>query len=376
MPSSINRSLFLAAAALLPTFAGAVSVEDTVATVNGEPILMTEFNNEYQVALEQWKRNAPAAIGEPHMVTQLKARTLDQLIDQKLLEQDATKRKIKIHDREIDNGIGEVKERNFRRDEGGKLLSDQQVEELFKKELKRQGLNMDQFRDRIRRQLSVRKVIDEAVRPKAKVPDEKDLRAAFDKLQFIVKGSTASIAGLPEDQAQAYLALGSRLKALTAERVRVSHILVKFPPNASMVEKTTALKKAKDLRKKIEDGAEFAEVAKASSEDPESAPRGGDLDFILKGWMPPSFEKAAFDTAVGEVSQPVETQFGYHVIRVSEKKASERLEFERIKDDLGQFLYNMNMQAELEKFVKSLRSPAHIETKLPKDKEAPKEKTN
>lgn len=374
MPSS-NKILIAALVWLAPAFAGATAVEDTVATVNGQPILLSEYNNEYQVALEQWRRSAPAFLNEKDAVNQLKSRTLDQLIDQKLLEQEADKRKIKIHDREVDNGIGEVKERNFRRDESGKLNSDQQVDALFDKELKRQGLTVSQFRDRIRRQLMVRKVIDEAVRPKAKVPDDKDLHAAFDKLELIVKGSSAAVAGMPDDQAQAYLALGNRLRALTAERVRVSHILIKLPPNASLVEKNQALKKIKDIRKMIEDGADFADTAKKYSEDPESGPRGGDLDFILKGWMPPEFEKAAFNTPVGEISQPVETQFGYHLVRVAEKKASEKLEFEKIKDDLGQFLYNMNMQSELEKFVKSLRTPAHIETNLPKDA-PPKEKTN
>jgi parvulin-like peptidyl-prolyl isomerase len=347
-------------------------MEDTVATVNGQPILLSEYDNALNAALDQWKRSAPAFLDQKGAMTQLRERTLDQMIDDKLLEEEAEKRKIKIHDREIDNGITEVKERNFRRDPSGKVLSDPEVEALFSKELKKQGLSIDQFRDRIRRQLMVRKLIDEVVRPKAKQPDDKELQNTFEKLLVIVKGSTSSIAGMPQDQAQAYLALGNRLRTLTAERVRVSHILIKLPPSASMVEKNRAMKKIMDIRKMVENGGDFAELARKYSEDAESAPRGGDLDFILRGWMPKEFEKAAFGTPVGEVSQPVETQFGYHLIRVQEKKASENLDFDKIKDDLAQFLYNMNLQTELEKLVKSLREQARIETNLPKEKDSAK----
>lgn len=378
MPSSIDslrRSIILALAlACLPAGARASVMEDTVATVNGRPILLSEYQNELNAAMEQWKRNAPAFLDQKDAMDQLKARALDQMIDQKLLEQEAEKRKTKIHDREVDNGIAEVKERSFRRDESGKPLPDAEVDSLFEKELKRQGLSMTQFRDRIRRQLMVRRLIEDAVRPKAKAPGEADLRGAFEKLQRIVKGSTDSVKGMPDDQAQAFLALGNRLKALTAERVRVSHILVKVPPGASLVEKSQALQKAKDIRRMIEKGGDFAELARKRSEDAESAPRGGDLDFILKGWMPPEFEKAAFSTPVGEVGGPVETQFGYHIIRVQEKKASENLEFGKIKEELGQFLYNTNLQMELESFVKALRDQAHIEKSLPKEKDASKAK--
>lgn len=374
----VVRRLLISCVALacLATLARASVMEDTVATVNGQPILLSEYDNALNAALDQWRRSAPAFLDQKGAMAQLRERTLDQMIDDKLLEEDADKRKIKIHDREIDNGITEVKERNFRRDPSGKVLSDPEVETLFGRELKKQGLSLEQFRDRIRRQLMVRKLIDEVVRPKAKQPDDKDLHNTFEKLQVIVKGSTASIAGMPQDQAQAYLALGNRLKTLTAERVRVSHILIKLPPSASMVEKNRAMQKIRDIRKMIQNGGDFAELARKYSEDAESAPRGGDLDFILRGWMPKEFEKAAFSTPVGEVSQPIETQFGYHLIRVQEKKASESLDFDKIKDDLAQFLYNMNLQTELEKLVKSLREQARIETNLPKEKDSAKEKAN
>lgn len=90
-------------------------------------------------------------------------------------------------------------------------------------------------------------------------------------------------------------------------KVRASHILVEDES------------KANELKKEIEDGAEFAEVAKKNSKCP-SGESGGDLGFFGKGMMVKEFEDAAFSLEVGQVSEPVKTQFGYHLIIVTDKK--------------------------------------------------------
>jgi parvulin-like peptidyl-prolyl isomerase len=234
-------------------------------------------------------------------------------------------------------------------------------------ELKKEGVSQDQFHERIRKQLMMQRIIRDDVRPKVKQPDEADTKAAWDKLQFIVKGDTSAVAGMPEQEGQAYLAFGQRIKDFASERVRAAHILIKVGPKASDAEQAQALDRAKDLRKRALTGEDFGDLARKYSDDGESAPRGGDLGFIVHGYLPPDLEKAVFSTGVGEVSEPVKTDFGYHVVRVIEKKASESVSFDKVKDDVAQFLSQLRSNMELEKYVKNLRSKATIETNIPKD---------
>jgi len=111
----------------------------------------------------------------------------------------------------------------------------------------------------------------------------------------------------------------------TAEAVKVRYILIKPEPEVPLVKREAdALKAIMDARKRIvDDGEDFATVAKEVSEDPGSAPNGGDLGCFSKGQMVPEFEKAAFDLEKGEVSQPVKTDFGYHIIQVYDTKPDE-----------------------------------------------------
>ena len=108
----------------------------------------------------------------------------------------------------------------------------------------------------------------------------------------------------------------------TDEAVKVRYILIKPEPEVPLVKREAdALKKITDARKRIVDeGADFAEVAKEISDDPGSAPNGGDLGCFGKGQMVPEFEKAAFSLQKGEISQPIKTDFGYHIIQVYDIK--------------------------------------------------------
>ncbi len=119
------------------------------------------------------------------------------------------------------------------------------------------------------------------------------------------------------------------------EEAQGSHILIRFKgssvplkPNEKDLTDEEALAKAKDLRKKIVDGADFGEVAKTESDDSGSAVKGGDLGTFKHGQMVPQFDQAAFSVPVGQVSDPVKTQFGYHLIKI---KTRETKPFESAK---------------------------------------------
>lgn len=113
------------------------------------------------------------------------------------------------------------------------------------------------------------------------------------------------------------------------EQVRVSHILI----NAKACEPEARARKLLELAR--QPGADFAALAKANSDDPGSAARGGDLGFFARGRMAAAFEAAAFALKQpGELSDVVKTEFGYHVIRLEERKPAARQPFEAVRDGL------------------------------------------
>jgi len=118
------------------------------------------------------------------------------------------------------------------------------------------------------------------------------------------------------------------------EQVSAHHILVQTSPTATPEEKDAAKKKADDLTKQLREGADFATLAKANSGDPGSAEKGGDLGFFPRGRMVPAFDAAAFSQEVGKIGDPVETNFGYHIIRVDEKRPAGVKKLEDVREQI------------------------------------------
>lgn len=118
------------------------------------------------------------------------------------------------------------------------------------------------------------------------------------------------------------------------EEVRARHILIKVPPNASEELEAKIRTRVDDILSKLRSGGDFAALAKDYSEDPASAEQGGDLGFFPRGRMVPEFEKAAFSLPVGQVSEPVRSQFGFHIIRVEDKTEAGVKTFEEAEPEV------------------------------------------
>lgn len=354
--------------ALLPLAAAgqAAQVEDTVATANGKAILLSEYKKELGNVLDQYRHNAPQILEDPEKLERIKKQVLDDMVDKVLLQQEAEKKKIKVFSRELEGGVKEVKER-FRHEDDGKTLSDEELDAAFSAELKKQGLGYSQFEERIKRDLAIRKFVNETLRPQVKAPEDKDVQAFYEKVKFVVNGDTAPLKDLSEQEAGELMTLGRQLHDLLSARVRARHILIRVARDAKASERNEALKKIQGLRKQIEGGGDFDELARKNSQDPDSAARGGDLGYLVSGMTVPEFEKAAFALGVGDLSDVVESPFGYHLIRVDEKRAARKLVYDEVKDDLGQFLFGQRLQRKLEAKVKELRGAATVETFPPKD---------
>ncbi len=139
------------------------------------------------------------------------------------------------------------------------------------------------------------------------------------------------------------------------ESVKASHILVKVPQDADEKAWKDAEAKIKDIKKKLDGGADFAKLAQEMSDDPGSKAKGGDLGFFSKGRMVPEFEAAAFALKPGEVSQPVKTPFGYHLIKVVEKKDAHEKSFDEVKDQVKQNLLNQKRREALDSLLLNLK---------------------
>jgi peptidyl-prolyl cis-trans isomerase D len=118
------------------------------------------------------------------------------------------------------------------------------------------------------------------------------------------------------------------------ERVKARHILIKTQ-GKSDAEKKQLLSKAQDLLKQLKAGADFSELAKKNSDDSSNAPKGGDLGWFVRGAMVPEFDKAAFALKQGDLSDIVNTEFGYHIIKIDEKENARVKPFEEVKADLA-----------------------------------------
>lgn len=206
--------------------------------------------------------------------------------------------------------------------------------EAFQQALTAQGISEKELLDEARKQLTVQKFVESKILADVKVTDAvaKDF---YDKNQAQMK---------------------------RPEQVHARHILIRADANASAEDKQKAKAKAEDLLARAQKGEDFAKLASENSEDPGSKPNGGDLSWFSRGQMVEPFEKAAFALQPNQISPVVETQFGYHVIQVLEKKAESTVPFEEAKDRISEFLKNQQSQQAVQSRIQQLRTQGKVET--------------
>ena len=144
-------------------------------------------------------------------------------------------------------------------------------------------------------------------------------------------------------------------------QVHAKHILARVKPNAEKAKWDEAKKRVQKLRKKIvDDGAKFSKLAKENSDGP-SAKKGGDVGFIAKKQFDKDFTDAAFKLEKNQVSKPVKTKYGWHLIKVVDRRESKTVPFEKVKARLAKQLKNRKIQKRLKSYIAQLRKEAEIE---------------
>ena len=184
-----------------------------------------------------------------------------------------------------------------------------------------------------------------------KTPDFQKKLEEFKKLTLVTELFEKDVmakAKVSDQEAKDYYDKHKEEFAPTTQ-IKASHILVKTEDEA------------KKVLERLKKGEKFGDIAKAVSIDAGSAKNGGDLGYFSKGQMVPEFEKAASSLNVGETSVPVRTQFGYHIIRVTDKKKGAVIEFEKIKDMLSQKLSSGKQKEAFEKYITELKKNYKVE---------------
>ena len=264
----------------------------------------------------------------PERLARIEQNILKRLVEKELVRQAVEKAGIKVEDAEIAAAYEEYKKRF-------------QTEEQFQNYLKHGRVTEASIRERITDKRSLEKLIES-------------------------RGNLA----VDDKQGREFYAKNERFYVDKAG-VRASHILIKLNEKATPEQTKAAMEKVKKVQSELEAKKEFAEVAKKYSEGP-SAPKGGDLGFFGPGQMVKPFEEAAFKMKIGEVSAPVKTRFGLHIIKVVEKREERKKPYDEVKEQIVQTLKNKRFFQERRKLLEDLRKTAKIDSKLPEPPPAAK----
>jgi peptidyl-prolyl cis-trans isomerase C len=285
-----------------------------LARVNGEAVTKVDFDRLVKNMEVGAHQSIPAERRD-----EVFRKALDQLVTYTVLMQETRARKVTVTDDEVESNIKQMR-------------SQFPDEPAFKKALETRGMTLDKLKADTRIDISINKMVEGEVATQP-TPSDAQVREFYDKNPDKFK----------QDEA-----------------VRASHILFRVDEKADAATKKKAMDEAQSVLKQARAGADFAELAKKHSADG-SAQQGGDLNFFTKGQMVPQFDQAAFAMKPGQISDIVTTQFGYHIIKVTDHRPASTVPFEQVSGRIKDFLTEQQKQQKADAFIQSLKQKAKIE---------------
>jgi parvulin-like peptidyl-prolyl isomerase len=332
--------------------------EEAVAVVNNEAVPKTEFDRDWNAfTAEQEKIMTPEQM-TPDWEKDKKRLLLNQLIEQRLVLQEARKKGVNVSQKDVDAVVLRTKEK-FQLDAQGKPLSAEAAQEAFQKELAKEGITEKQLAKNIQNQLLAAALATQLMKDTVKAPTEEQVRKLFDA----VKDRMAHPAAASGDAQQADLdGLARDFKAASAERVRVQRVLFRIDEHTTVAQRKAAQQKAQEAKAKLDQGADFADVAEQYSEDKRAAQSGGDIGYVLRGEVK-DLDDVLFSLPVGGFSGVVSTKQGYQIFRIGEKRAASNVRYAAARKFLMDYLVRSSERAEYARFVDGLRKAAAIDIK-------------
>lgn len=287
-----------------------------VAVVNDSVITQNQLDqqiNWVKIQLQQSNAPMPGA-------AELRDKVLQNLIDEQLQLQIATKAGIKVSDTDLDQAIAHIAQQNN--------IS----VAVLQSKLAQQGMDFDQYRQQIRKQILLSQVQQQMVASRINISPQE----VNDAIPLVSKQPVAT-ANLVE--------------------THVRHILLKPTPleNDAQVQDRLAR-----LRIQILNGADFAKLAEVNSQDPGSRVKGGDLGWVEPGMLDPTFEAQMNKLKPGETSEPFKTQFGWHILQVLGRQTMQTNDKDYLKAQASQLVYQRKIQEALKNWLQQLRSQAYI----------------
>ncbi len=374
---------------------------EMVARVEGQDISAGEFRRMYQAQVQAY-RSAYGGQMNDQLLKQLgiEQQILQQMVDERASLAEADRLNIRVSDEEVRQRIFSIPA--FQ--ENGQFIGEQRYAQLLRAQ--RPAMTPADFEENVRRTLTVEK-LRASLTDWISVPDkeiEQEYRRRNDKVKLAlvsvaaetfraqVTASDADITAhfnahkadfkMPEKRKIRYLLIdvdALRAKTVvpavdieraynnsieqysTPEQIRASHILLKTEGKDDAAVRA----KAEELLKQVKSGADFAELAKKNSEDEASAKNGGDLDYFGRGRMIPEFEQVAFALQPGQVSDLVKTSYGYHIIKLVDKKPGTAKTLAEVRQQISDQLASERAQAQAadlaQNLAKDISKPADLD---------------
>jgi len=297
-------------------------LERIVAVVNNDVITLSELEETAKPIIEQVKQSSLPAEREEKEQKARRA-VLDQLIENKLLEQEIKNRKVEVSERDIDAAIEQIKQQN--------QVSENELKAILAKD----GITFPAYRRRIRDDIGKMRLISREIKSKI-VLKEEDVR----------KNYQDTLARFTE-----------------AAEVKVQQIFFVVPQLAPEEQVAAIRKEALSILERARRGEDFAELARKYSQAPE-AREGGVLGFFKHKELRPELEEAAFKLQPGEVSGLIKSSEGLHILRVLERKGGEPKPFAEVQNQIRDEMMQAEAERQFLEWMKVLRAKAYIEIRL------------
>ncbi|MBI4596477.1 MAG: SurA N-terminal domain-containing protein [Candidatus Tectomicrobia bacterium] len=368
---------------------------DYIAKVRGEAISPQEYQNAYNQIYNLYRQIYKDLNDEMLKSLNLKGMALDRLIQQKLILAEARQLGLKVNDKELmdklENYPAFQKDGKFSRQRYLEVLKLNRMDPAQFEESEKQAILIGKVTSLIKDSV---KVSEQELRDSFRLEKEETKIEYFHLKPDLFKGQVTVSAEegekyfqdnkdkfkKPEAVKGKYIFIDPKqFKAQVQvsdeevkdyyekhqdeykekETVKARHILISLPGGSGEEESNKAKQKIEEVAKEISSGGDFAELAKKYSQDPGSAPKGGELGYFSRETMVKPFSDAAFNLKVGEVSQPVKTQFGYHLIKVEDKKEAQLKDFETAKNEIMTKLEEEKAQALVRDRVEALTGQSY-----------------
>ncbi|MDD3628878.1 MAG: peptidylprolyl isomerase [Candidatus Humimicrobiaceae bacterium] len=310
-------------AILLAVIFLSVSCSKTVASVDGIKITQKEVDD-YVDFIKSLDTSGELASDEESL-NNLKVDVVDSLIVTRLLERYAEENNIEVTDEEVKEQINLI-------------INSYPSEEDFEKMLEENGIDRKFLEKELKNQLLSTKV--------------------YEKVTADIIVTDEEIKQYYEDNKETFF--------LVPESVKAGHILIMFPWKKDNSEETAegrkeAREKIEMIKEKLENGEDFEELARTYSDDEATKENGGDLGYVYRGQMVDEFDNALFSLDIGEVSDIIETDIGYHIIKVYDYKKEYIENFKEVKDTIKEYLLGLYKNSKWQDFIYSLIDKANIE---------------